>query len=819
MKGFSCIFLLLFSLYTSGKNPTGEKNNFITKPFAPAFIENKGQYVSYDGKVGKKNIKRSPFGSQLGNSVILFNGNSIRFIQYLKAGDAFASEEKEIEKEEPRFETVYQTLSFIGANANPEFIPDEYRSDYFVFQNPFSKKETIKAGGWNKLRIKNLYPGIDLICSYLNDGLKYSFLVHPGSDPSLIKMKWSGIDDLKTDAKGNLLLCSRNGVYTDAAPHSFYSDGNSIITSAFSLNGNYISFKLAAYDHYRELIIDPWISNPNFVNFNSGYDVDHDPSGNIFVYGGATPYQLRKYSSLGAPLWTYNTSAQGYYGDFEIDSAGSVYIIYGPWTNECVKLDSTGSLVWYSVNQNHASYIETYRIQMNPSTNLLNVVGMERLTAFDPMAETIDPVNGAFSSYYHHPTCTVGETRALIIDPVAGDLYTLIFSAGGPFAFSNLLWKMDAGFNTVATVNSGYLFGELEQSYTDSWYNGFNGIAVNATALYTYDGVVVKKWNKNSLTLIDSILIPGGIHYKIGGIVADDCGNIYVGSPTSILEFDSTLTFVDSAYTSVPVHDVNLGSVPSEILACGEGFVGSFNFPVCLGPMPVAIFTAPNHICPGTCTDFINQSSNGQSFLWSFPGAIPPSSTDYNPTGICYNTPGSYDVTLIVTNSLGGDTLSLNNFVTVYPQPPPQGIIQSGDTLFANQGAVTYQWFSNGNVIPGATNYYFLAPGSGNYNVVTTDLNGCEVEAVIYDVIAGVSSLIAGADVSVFPNPVKNELTIQCGFHDPYNFSIYNATGENVFARKGNGKDLVDCRSFPSGIYYVVISGKEEILRIKFVKE
>ena len=62
---------------------------------------------------------------------------------------------------------------------------------------------------------------------------------------------------------------------------------------------------------------------------------------------------------------------------------------------------------------------------------------------------------------------------------------------------------------------------------------------------------------------------------------------------------------------------------------------------------PVALFSSPNHICPGTCTDFTNLSTNATSFEWTFTGANPSSSTDVSPTSICYNTPGSYPVTLI----------------------------------------------------------------------------------------------------------------------------------------------------------------------------
>lgn len=240
---------------------------------------------------------------------------------------------------------------------------------------------------------------------------------------------------------------------------------------------------------------------------------------------------------------------------------------------------------------------------------------------------------------------------------------------------------------------------------------------------------------------------------------------------------------------------------------------------------PVAIFNSDNHICPGTCTDFQNLSVNAISYLWSFPGANPPSSTDVNPTNICYTTPGTYDVELIAYGSTSNDTLLLANFITVYPTPSPQGIQQSGDTLFANPGAVTYQWYENGVLIPGATDYFYVATESGNYNVVATDVNDCEVEAVIFDVAAAVTPLSRGEGLGVrlYPNPVSEELTVS-GFqlNEIAGVTICNLFGEKIIAdvnKTSNGLLKVDCNSLASGIYFLEISTAEKIHRAQFVKQ
>jgi N-acetylneuraminic acid mutarotase len=236
----------------------------------------------------------------------------------------------------------------------------------------------------------------------------------------------------------------------------------------------------------------------------------------------------------------------------------------------------------------------------------------------------------------------------------------------------------------------------------------------------------------------------------------------------------------------------------------------------------VAAFSADNHVCPGTCINFTNLSSNSTSYIWSFPGANPSVSADEYPTNICYNFPGSYDVTLIATNSNQSDTLTLINYITVYPQPPPQGIMQSGDTLFANQGATAYQWFYNGNIINGATNYFYVATQSGDYNVVATDENSCEVEAVINNVLARLTpALSKGEGVSVFPNPVIDNLTIygeQISNGTDIEITIYNVLGEKIYSAVNLQLLTVDCRMLASGMYYLQISRQNKIITTKFVK-
>lgn len=240
--------------------------------------------------------------------------------------------------------------------------------------------------------------------------------------------------------------------------------------------------------------------------------------------------------------------------------------------------------------------------------------------------------------------------------------------------------------------------------------------------------------------------------------------------------------------------------------------------------MPVAGFTSPTQICPGSCIAFTNLSLNSTSYQWSFPGAMPSSSTDVQPNSICYNTPGTYDVQLIATGSSGSDTLVMNNYITVFPYPAAQGITQNGDTLFAIPGFTAYQWYYNGNMIGGATNYYYVAAASGNYNVVVMDDNGCEVEAVVFNVIASIDAFAekSNVELTIFPAPARQQVTLQVNSNlfsgERCTISVYNAVGEKIRHERSGLPYTIDCLQFQSGVYWVEVENGTQCLHGNFLK-
>lgn len=237
--------------------------------------------------------------------------------------------------------------------------------------------------------------------------------------------------------------------------------------------------------------------------------------------------------------------------------------------------------------------------------------------------------------------------------------------------------------------------------------------------------------------------------------------------------------------------------------------------------LPDAYFSSANALCPGTCIGFTNLSSSSSTFQWSFPGATPDSSTVANPSNICYSATGNYNVTLVASNPNGSDTLTLQNYITVYPSPPPQSITQSGDTLFAIQGSSSYQWYFNGSIINGATDYFYTASASGDYNVVATDTNGCEVEAVLFGAVLSNESAVDENASYIFPNPVDGELGIgKMGNRSEVDHvAIYNTLGVRIPVSIDPQESTVDCRQLNPGIYFIEMSSAEKTYRTRFVKQ
>jgi gliding motility-associated-like protein len=147
------------------------------------------------------------------------------------------------------------------------------------------------------------------------------------------------------------------------------------------------------------------------------------------------------------------------------------------------------------------------------------------------------------------------------------------------------------------------------------------------------------------------------------------------------------------------------------------------------GMITTVDFTCSNQtLCTGDCIDFSDLSTpSSTGWNWQFEGAIVSNSSVQNPTGICYDNVGLYEVSLTVTNACGSYSLSLDGYIQVDNGDLPE-IVAEGPTTFCEGESVTlqangtgnYNWTRNGVLIAGITANEYIATESGIYAASNT---------------------------------------------------------------------------------------------------
>ena len=256
------------------------------------------------------------------------------------------------------FGEQFVRMKLVGAN--PDAVasgtnPLPGKSNYFIGNDPHMWHSDVPQ--FAGVRYESVYPGIDLVF-YGNQGhLEYDFRVAPGSDPSQAELQFDGATRLAL--KGGDLLVQSKGkeVVRLQAPQIYQGEGDrrSAVEGRFVLRaGNRVGFEISAYDHSRELVIDPVL---DFSTYFGGSGTTTSPSvavnGDGFIYlagsttsppssfplNGAVPTELTsnpnifvaKISPSQPPAIIYLTFLGGNASDssvgLAVDGGGNAYVV------------------------------------------------------------------------------------------------------------------------------------------------------------------------------------------------------------------------------------------------------------------------------------------------------------------------------------------------------------------------------------------------------------------------------------------------------------------------------------------------------------
>jgi hypothetical protein len=699
--------------------------------FQKAFIENKGQFT-IPSSFG--NPSAVLFAVDHGGTKIYFTKKGITYT-FLEATKK-PKDQKEIErerreefrnpeeharheKEEHELKTKADQVTMLWQNANNNTqiiasdVTSDYHSYYFKQANGEYKNES-NIKGYKKLTYKNIYPNIDIeYVFHEKSGLKYSLTLHPGADPSLVKMVYN--HHVSLNSLGEIHIDTKFGDIIDHAPLSFYQQNtSSVISSNFIKNGKTISFQLNNYDNTQTVVIDPWTQTPGFnTNWDCVWECENDAAGNVYIIGGVMPLQLIKYNSTGAIQWTYNTpyDTTSWLGTFATDDLGNSYVTRGS-TSGIQRVNTAGALVWNSNGGGTVGNSDEYwNIAFNCDQTKLIVGGTTGAFGLPPVLKgaifDINTANGAILA-----TKTVAYGSTVSFPPNIQEVRSITPCGNGRYYFLTLdsIGYINQNFNLCGPSNSAVFkttsthgFGyKCENFRRDN--TGIMAIRADLNFVYTHNGTTLFKRSLANAAIIASVPIPGGAAtnslgkslVSCSGIDIDAAGNIYVGSTNAVTKFSPALVQLGTVAVPFNVYDVHV-STGGDVIACGStgnsgsasrtGYIQSISSlsaaaTLSLVCCDINICQQPNLCSNASAVNLIAATPGG---TWSGPGITNATTGTFNPStaGV-----GTHVITYSLACGVGTTTIVVAscNTVTV--------CINSG-SITASGGSGPYTWASS----------------------------------------------------------------------------------------------------------------------------
>lgn len=229
-------------------------------------------------------------------------------------------------------------------------------------------------------------------------------------------------------------------------------------------------------------------------------------------------------------------------------------------------------------------------------------------------------------------------------------------------------------------------------------------------------------------------------------------GRIYVARPgtpwmASIRQPSQAGLGSQFADTSLRLTGVNRFGLPniigSNLAAPGTHLTGCSK--------PRAGIQHPDPMCAEMCRSFVDASSGSiDSWTWTFTGGNPTTTSERNPSRICYSAPGVFDVRLITANTFGADTAYTTIEIKEKPhlEVLPVKEVCPGDTFTLSvSGADSYAW-SPANALDNPTSAKPIGRirSTTIFTVVGYNSNGCNDTT---SVLVRALDIKAGPDVTI----------------------------------------------------------------------
>jgi hypothetical protein len=271
------------------------------------------------------------------------------------------------------------------------------------------------------------------------------------------------------------------------------------------------------------------------------------------------------------------------------------------------------------------------------------------------------------------------------------------------------------------------------------------------------------------------------------------------------------------------------GVTPSTLpTTSNNGIAGTWNSAISTTTAATTTYTFTPNGCNSTATmdivvnatpttPIVTVVNNCGSSVLTTSGSNLSWSTGENTTSITVTTNGSYTV----TQSVGGCP-SLVATEIAAPVTLDLTVTVSQAMITSNQSGSTYRWLacnSNNDVIVGETSQSYTTTSNGNYSVEITQEGCVDTSTCTPIIISGIDSKLKFQKVAIYPNPVKNRLTIS-GLEHVKEISLIDLTGKEVLKTTNVPEKIIkmDLINISNGIYFIQIQTETNSEVYKIIK-
>jgi Abnormal spindle-like microcephaly-assoc'd, ASPM-SPD-2-Hydin/HYDIN/CFA65/VesB-like, Ig-like domain/Beta-propeller repeat len=369
---------------------------------------------------------------------------------------------------------------------------------------PDARKWRTLVDNYGRLRYQSIYPGIDLVYYGNGSTLEHDFIVSPGAQAGKIAFRIEHADNVKITRDGDLRIGLGGPLVVFKRPVAYQeiAGRREPVQAAFVYRSgtDTIGFALGAYDHSRQLIIDPVLS---FATYLDGTQNDAitatttDAAGNVYVTGTTSSSD---FPLAGAPAAFCNAQCTA-------STKSHAFVS---------KLDPTGHTLLYSTFIGGSNGEVGGTIAIDGNGNII-VAGGSNSSDF--------PQAGSFSSQTPQINVTSYFVASLTPDGSALNYAGLLGSG--------LFVNGESGLVAVDSQGNAYVAGETESAN----FPITPGTLAPSVPGFPFDSMFISKIGPSG-TLVYSTIVPGTVtadpakpnvdQFVAWGIAVDSGGNAII---------------------------------------------------------------------------------------------------------------------------------------------------------------------------------------------------------------------------------------------------------------------------------------------------